>query len=218
MASFGLSLKCKAIAATVGLWLSRQGKLTRAIHASTVFQIQNSGPELELGVVLQTLNCNHPVLMGRYSARQVVSRTEAFLESEFSELSPVFSELFAEANQLYFQGSLPKYRVSVMHSLPPFIRTKAEPHEEEINYHLNQLNLHYNGWPDNMIDWLLHFMTHIKTGEHPHGRRWKNEMLRLLELGAPVHLPGKGEIRDRNEELAGPFHVCLSGTTPLSIE
>ena len=117
MHSQELSRNCWLILKTVGRWLAEQDELTRALHHVAVETIQMAG-DAPMGAFLTEFEAQYPVLLDDYGRRHIESKADAFLSSEFAELSALFCVFYAEFNCRYFQGSLPRYWVKVMHNIP----------------------------------------------------------------------------------------------------
>jgi hypothetical protein len=86
--------------------------------------------------------------------------------------------LFKQFNEQYFDGRLPAYAIHVvpcMTSLNESARCLKKRRLIEIRCMSDE----------NQTGILLHEMAHAATSEH-HGTRWKKEMIRLREAGAPL--------------------------------
>ena len=83
--------------------------------------------------------------------------------------------LFAEYNQLYFGGRLPRYKVLLTNVLNPDCG-RCERRKRRI--YMNPDN-------DDVSVILLHEMVHAAAGRG-HGKKWLDEVKRLVEFGAPL--------------------------------
>src|SRR5215472_1627551 len=87
--------------------------------------------------------------------------------------------LFAEFNQRYFGGRLPKYRLRS----ELYMTRLGEVGRCHIRQRLIRINRSLKD--DEAISCLLHEMAHAATTEH-HRKPWKAEMIRLRHAGAPL--------------------------------
>ena len=79
--------------------------------------------------------------------------------------------LFAEYNQLYFGGRLPRYKVLLTNDHSPCERRKRK--------------IYINPDKEDVSVILLHEMVHAAVG-FGHRKKWLDEVRRLAELGAPL--------------------------------
>ena len=103
---------------------------------------------------------------------------------EFVELSAVFFVLYEEFNGRFFEGSLPPYRVKVMHSIPVPRSRDTSPESSQVSIERQEIAILYNGWPNHMLGRLVRFMAYIRIG----GERaaLEDELHRLRVVGAPT--------------------------------
>ena len=88
------------------------------------------------------------------------------------------TKLFDDFNAQYFGGELARYRVEATDRI-------TRSGEDGKIYRRRQLIRIRRGSEAEMTATLLHEMAHASTNDH-HGRRWREEMVRLHDLGAPV--------------------------------
>ena len=79
--------------------------------------------------------------------------------------------LFTEYNQLYFGGRLPRYQVLLTNNTSRCERRKRR--------------IYINPDTGDVSVILLHEMVHAAVGRG-HGKVWRDEVRRLVELGAPL--------------------------------
>jgi hypothetical protein len=91
--------------------------------------------------------------------------------------SPGLDAKFDEFNEKYFKGRLPKYQVYQGFNHSP--RILGECHSRK-----RIILIRYDLTPLDVLDTLLHEMTHIRILGHAH--RFEREMKRLRDLGAPI--------------------------------
>jgi hypothetical protein len=182
MHSQELSQNCCQITKTVGRWLAEQDELTSALHQVAVETIQMAG-DAPMGAFLTTFEANYPLLFEDCGRRYIESKADAFLSSEFTELSALFSVFYEEFNGRFFEGSLPRYRVKVMHDIPKPESPDTSVESIQVSVDRREIALQYNGWPENMLGWLVRFMAYIRIGE---GSALQAELDRLRRVGAPT--------------------------------
>ena len=103
---------------------------------------------------------------------------------EFVELSAVFSVLYEEFNIRFFEGSLPPYRVKVMHNIPVPRSRDTSPESAQVSMERQEIAILYNGWPNHMLGRLVGFMAYIRIGGEP--AALEHELDRLRGAGAPT--------------------------------
>ena len=100
-------------------------------------------------------------------------------------LSKRYQALFDEFNARYFHGRLPPYRILVVEHIPG----RGGPSGLHQRTHKRILIRHSDD--DDTIVTLLHEMAHAATVDK-HNNRWRTEMQRLRQAGAPIP---DGELR-----------------------
>jgi hypothetical protein len=91
---------------------------------------------------------------------------------------------FIEFNAQYFGNKLPAYAIRVVERIPDFGRGFVTP-TARCNRKRRRIEI-LRGLPDEeSIGTLLHEMAHAATTED-HDLRWRREMIRLREAGAPL--------------------------------
>jgi hypothetical protein len=188
-----LSPSCRLTFAVVGDWLNQQDETTRLIHRAVVETIQMSS-EAPLDYVLHEIHRDYPDEYPDewlpYDKGALPILVNEFLNREFQDLSDLFTRFYREFNVRFFAGSLPGYVVKVFHNFPlPIPITPSNVCRNQMR--TGWLAFTYNGWPDSMIEDLLHKMAHIST-DSDHGLAWQREMERIRQMGAPVRRDEEG--------------------------
>jgi hypothetical protein len=173
---------CWLIVNTAGRWLAKQDDLTKTVHQVTVEAIQDA-TEAPLDLVLYCFEQDYPRMWKTYGKAKIERVAAAFLDSEFEPMSTLFDVLYAEFNTRYFAGRLAPYRVKVMHNIP-FPSNPRDYTISCIDKSEERLSLVYDGWPEEMLAWLLRLMAHIQTVYQ--GVIFENELARLSKIGAPT--------------------------------
>jgi len=186
MKRFELDRLCRSITDVVAVWLSHQEEITRAVHRIIVAAIQAGGEAPPL-YVIQDLHDEYPDGWPDYCEAAVALQAIEILKSEFTPLSNLFSEFYNDFNVRYFGGSLPPSRVRVVHNLPLPDRPRTAEDVCARGIADGEILLHYNGWPDNMLECLVHLMAHLKVGP-AHGAEFDALMANANMLGAPVRV------------------------------
>jgi len=92
--------------------------------------------------------------------------------------SSVLQRAYEDFNDRYFGGKLPRYRVEVVD------RVSSARESGEVNRRAKLIRIQRN-LLNVMRETLIHEMAHVRTNDF-HGPRWKAEVQRLLQLGAPI--------------------------------
>jgi len=100
-------------------------------------------------------------------------------------LSKRYQALFDEFNARYFHGRLPPYRIRVVEHIP------GRQGPAGLHQRTHTRILIRRSDDDDMIVTLLHEMAHAATVDN-HNNRWRTEMQRLRQAGAPIP---DGELR-----------------------
>ena len=100
-------------------------------------------------------------------------------------LSKRYQALFIEFNARYFHGRLPPYRILVVELIPG----RGDP--SGLHQRTHKRILIRRSDDDDMNVTLLHEMAHAATVDN-HNNRWRTEMQRLRQAGAPIP---DGELR-----------------------
>ena len=108
---------CQKILASAVNWRQGQSELIQAVHSSTLFVIHEEG-SASLESVMDALREEYSDLLLEYSETETGSAVRELFDSEFGDLSGIFTELYAKFNERYFAWRLPAHRVVVMHAAP----------------------------------------------------------------------------------------------------
>jgi SprT-like family len=100
-------------------------------------------------------------------------------------LSKGYQALFDEFNARYFHGRLPPYRIRVVEHIP------GREGPAGLHQRTHKRILIRRSDDDDMIVTLLHEMAHAVTVDK-HNSRWRTQMQRLRQAGAPIP---DGELR-----------------------
>ena len=84
-----LSRNCWLILNAVGRWLAEKDELTRALHQTAVETIQMAGCA-PMGAFLIEIEAQYPLLFEDHGRTYLENKADAFLSSEFIELSALF--------------------------------------------------------------------------------------------------------------------------------
>ena len=181
--TYELSKYCWLITQAAEQWLAEQDELTCTIHQVAVGEVQ-ADADASLRFLLSSFRLFYPSMWRAYGRETITIRAAAFLASELAPLSMLLSAFYYEFNVRWFGGSLPAYRVKVMHNVPM-------PEKPE-NYTIScvdtcrrELSVVYCGRPADMVAWLLRLMAHVRTGRW--GKKaFENELDRLSKMSAPT--------------------------------
>jgi len=109
--------------------------------------------------------------------------------SELHAESKRLSALYQQFNHGYFAGGLPDYAVRVVYDLWEKMEKGLEPVGTVRDHARKTLHLRYVGPDeDHLIQVLLREMAVLATGEEWDSERWRQEMIRLRDAGAPVSI------------------------------
>ena len=137
-----------------------------------------------MGAFLTEFEAQYPLMFEDCGRRYIENKADAFLSSEFKELSALFCVFYEEFNGRYFDGSLPRYWVRVMHNIPI-----PEPPDPSLSYQVRvgrqEIAIEYNGWPEDMLASLVRFMGYVRTGV-ARDAAFESELRRLQRIGAPT--------------------------------
>jgi hypothetical protein len=178
-----LSRNCWLITTAVGRWLAQQDELTRALHQTAVETIQMC-TDAPMEAFLIGFEGEYPVLFDSYGRRYIKDKAKGFLSVEFVELSAVFSVLYEEFNGRFFEGSLPPYRVKIMHNIPVPRSRDTSPESAHVSIERQEIAIQYDGCPNHMLGWLVRFMAYIRIGAER--AALEDELHRLRGVGAPT--------------------------------
>jgi hypothetical protein len=172
---------------------TEQLSVIRQVVAQEIVALLDTGCNTDAEWVVWMVLEFHPEVGRMCSVQALHSIATKVLHSEIPEQSEHFENLFEEFNERYFGNQLPHYRVRVVYDVH---RVAAEPitrrgdsGEELIDECLLRfdertiyLRFSEDGY---MLNFLVHEMCHAATsGEHD--EKWKAEMKRVYELGAPL--------------------------------
>src|SRR5262249_17419265 len=121
-----------------------------------------------------------------------------------------WDRVFDEFNSTYFEGKLPTYRIKISGRIN---RRDSVGANGYINRKSRTIYLQRDD-NRNMRHALLHEMAHVATNDY-HGKKFRNEMLRLAEDGAPIpewELTEKGSqelTREHLENVCSDFFSSL---------
>ncbi len=178
-----LSRNCWLITTAVGRWLTQQDELTRALHQTAVETIQMC-TDAPMEAFLIGFEGEYPVLFNSYGRRYIKNKAKGFLSVEFVELSEILSVLYEEFNGRFFEGSLPRYRVKVMHNIPVPTSRDTSVESTHVSIERQEIAIQYDGWPNHMLRQLVRFMAYIRIGDEP--AALERELDRLRRVGAPT--------------------------------
>lgn len=151
----------EAIKLVVGSWLAKQDRLTRQLHELAVFCIQCCG-EATAPMIVECFCDQYPEEANRYGEKALRDFAHNLLQREIDGLSEFFTASYNEFNLSLFQGQLPAYRLRVLHNVPDQWPVR-EAGLTEIDVKSAQIMIHYNGWPEDMIEWLLKLMARVSS-------------------------------------------------------
>jgi hypothetical protein len=102
-----------------------------------------------------------PDLDRAYGQEALMHCVDQLFTSEFVELSEIYTVLFNDLNIRHFQGALPPYHVRVIGKAPKGSSEHCfEP--TDIDIRGRQLRIHFNGVPEEMVDWLMTLMLRVQ--------------------------------------------------------
>ena len=160
-------------------WRKRQDKLIKTIHYHALSMLHDGWEPPLTEQLLERLKSGLPE---GYSTAEIKSAVESFLDSEFGELSAVFSGLYTEFNYCYFAGALPTYRVKVIHAASNERLRSNLAHSDD---HRQEIVIAYDGRPEEMISLLMDTMAYTASTLETEPN-WDSELDRLYSLGAPT--------------------------------
>ena len=179
-----LSSICQMMTAIVEHWLSNEDELTYALHKAALETIDIAG-FAPMGAFIINFGAENELFVEDFGRREIEDRADAFLRSEFYELSLLFSGLYDDFNRRYFDGWLPACHVKVIHSLPCPDYPTPEPMASEINFDRRDVAIQYDGKHEYMVSRLVTLMAYLRVGLD-NDSALKQELKRLTRRGAPT--------------------------------
>jgi hypothetical protein len=162
-------------------WRDQQSALTQLMHSATLTGLRDFWayvPAQVLGVLCR----EQSAAVQKCGLKVVASAVEAFIGSEFTELSAVFNGLYSEFNGYYFSQRLPAYYVKVIHAKET---TRLRSDYGMVDEQRREIEISYDGFPEVMIGVLMDTMALIASKLEP-AADVKAELRRLDDAGAPT--------------------------------
>jgi hypothetical protein len=166
---------CRRILAVAVQWREAQDEVLRSVHSAAI-AVRQLG-QVSRTSVIDCLRQDSPGLWNSYSEEYITTSVATLLSTTVRSLSALFSGLYVEFNSRYFAGTLPTLSVRVTYS------ATHGPHNVPRVY-ANEIELGYNGWPEEMVALLLESMTLFAVNYDE--KRWAREIDRFRFSGVPV--------------------------------
>jgi hypothetical protein len=179
-----LSRICRLIIKPVDEWLTGKSAIIRAIHDCVAETALISGFRCMDSFVL-CFEHHYPLLWDMFDRGYIKKLASLMFNSEFPELSALFSGLFDEFNYRFFGAKLPAYTVRVVRALADFYCEWEKQVVYEIDVSDCELTIQYLQKPEVMIARLLDLMARIHVGIY-RDEAWREDLQRLTRLGAPT--------------------------------